>query len=74
MGKLIVKIHVKDFQLKPDGHGGKFCDIRDGSADYAAIRKLLDQIGYNGWMTIEGSGRLSLEERSKRLDLIVAGK
>ena len=73
LGKLIVKCHVKDFKLKPDGHGGDFCNIRDGSVDWPAVRKALDDIGYNGWMTIEGGG-LSLEENSKRLDLIIAGK
>jgi hexulose-6-phosphate isomerase len=71
---LIVKCHVKDFRLNPDGHGGRFVDIRDGSVDWPLVRKELDKIGYNGWMTIEGSGGLSLEERNKRLDLIVAGK
>ena len=24
LGSLIVKLHIKDFQLNPDGHGGKF--------------------------------------------------
>jgi len=74
LGKLIVKCHVKDFKLNPDGHGGKFCDIREGSIDWPLVRRELDKIGYNGWMTIEGSGGLSLEERNKRLDLIIAGK
>jgi len=74
LGKLIVKIHIKDFKLNADGHGGKFVDIRDGSVDWPLVRKELDKSGYNGWMTIEGSGKLSLEERSKRLDLIIAGK
>jgi len=74
LGKLIVKCHVKDFKLKPDGHGGGFVDIRDGSVDWPAVRKELDRAGYNGWMTIEGSGGLSLEEQNRRLDLILAGK
>lgn len=74
LGKLIVKCHVKDFKLNPDGHGGRFVDIRDGSIDWPLVRKELDKVGYNGWMTIEGSGGLSLEERNKRLELIVAGK
>jgi hexulose-6-phosphate isomerase len=74
LGKLIVKCHVKDFLLNPDGRGGKFVDIRDGSVDWPAVRGALDDVGYSGFMTIEGSGGLSLEERSKRLDLIVAGK
>lgn len=74
LGKLIVKCHVKDFQLNPDGHGGKFVDIRDGSVDWPAVRQALDDVGYSDFMTIEGSGGLSLEEKSKRLDLIFAGK
>ena len=73
-GKMIVKCHVKDFKLKPDGHGGSFCNIRDGSVNWPLVRKELDKVGYNGWMTIEGSGGLSMEEKSKRLDLIIAGK
>jgi hexulose-6-phosphate isomerase len=73
-GKMIVKCHVKDFKLEPDGHGGRFRNIRDGSVNWPLVRKELDKIGYNGWMTIEGSGGLSMAERSKRLDLIIAGK
>jgi len=74
LGKLIVKCHVKDFKLNPDGHDGQFVDPRDGSVNWPLVRKELDKLGYNGWMTIEGSGDLSLAERSKRLDLIIAGK
>jgi L-ribulose-5-phosphate 3-epimerase len=73
LGKLLAKCHVKDFKLNPDGHDGNFCDIRDGSIKWPAVRKALDKIGYQGWMTIEG-GDLSLAENSKRLDLIIAGK
>ncbi len=74
LGQLIKKCHVKDFKLNPNGHGGRFVPIREGSVNWPEVRKALDEIGYNGWMTIEGSGRLSLEERSRRLDLIIAGK
>ena len=75
LGKLIVKIHVKDFTIdKSLSNGGKFVDIRDGDVNWPAVRKCLDAIGYNGWMTIEGSGGLSLKERNRRLDLIIAGK
>jgi len=72
-GSLIAKCHVKDFKLNPDGHGGNFCNIRDGSVDWPVVRKALETAGYNGWMTIEG-GDCSLEEHSKRLDLIIAGQ
>jgi len=74
LGKLIVKCHVKDFKLNENGQGGRFCDIRDGSVNWPLVRQELDKIGYNGWMTIEGSGGLSLDEKNKRLDLIIAGK
>jgi hypothetical protein len=30
-------------------------------------------VNFNGWMTIEGSGSLSMAERSQRLDQIIAG-
>jgi len=74
LGKLIVKCHVKDFKLNPDGIGGKFVNIRDGSVNWPAVRRELDRVGYSGWMTIEGSGKLSMQEKSERLDLIIAGK
>jgi len=74
LGKRIVKCHVKDFKLNPDGRGGQFVNIRDGSVNWPAVRKALDDAGYDGWMTIEGSDKLSMEERSQRLDLIIAGK
>jgi hexulose-6-phosphate isomerase len=73
LGKLLAECHVKDFKLKPDGRGGDFCNIRDGSVDWPAVRSALDEVGYHGWMTIEG-GDLSLQEHSKRLDLILVGQ
>jgi hexulose-6-phosphate isomerase len=73
LGKLIVKLHVKDFKLNADGHGGTFVHPRDGSVNWPLVRQELDKVGYNGWMTIEDGG-LSLEEFNHRLDLIIAGK
>jgi hexulose-6-phosphate isomerase len=73
LGPLIARCHVKDFKLKPDGRGGKFVDIRDGSINWPVVRQAIEDVGYSGWMTIEGGG-LSLEEHSRRLDLIIAGK
>jgi len=72
LGKLIVKCHVKDFKLNADGHGGKFVGIREGSVDWPAVRRELDDAGYNGWMTIEG-GAVN-KDQSEKLDLIIAGK
>lgn len=73
LGKLTVKCHVKDFKLNPDGHGGSFVHPRDGSINWPEVRKALDEVGYNGWLSIEDGG-LSLEEFNRRLDLILAGE
>jgi len=73
LGSLICKLHVKDFKLNPDGHGGKFVHPRDGSIDWPAVRSALDEVGYDGWATIEDGG-LPLADFSKRFDLIAAGK
>lgn len=73
LGKTIVKVHVKDFQMNPDGHGGKFVHPRDGSVNWPSVRRELDKIGYSDFMTIEDGG-LSLKEFNDRLDLIIAGK
>jgi hexulose-6-phosphate isomerase len=72
LGGMIVKCHVKDFKLNADGHGGKFVGIREGSVDWPAVRRELDQAGYNGWMTIEGGA--ANKDQSGKLDLIIAGK
>ena len=74
LAKRIVKCHVKDFRLNPDGHDGRFVDICEGSVNWPVVRKALDDVGYAGWMTIEGSGDLSLQEQNRRLELIIAGK
>jgi L-ribulose-5-phosphate 3-epimerase len=73
LGGLICKLHVKDFKLNDDGHGGKFCHPRDGSINWPAVRSALDDAGYDGWATIEDGG-LPLAEFRKRFDLIAAGK
>jgi len=73
LGKLIVKVHIKDFQLTPDGHDGKFVHPRDGSVNWPSVRNEFEKIGYPGWMTIEDGG-LSVDEFNQRLDLIIAGK
>lgn len=73
LGPLIVRLHVKDFKLNPDGHGGKFVHPRDGSIDWPAVRRALDEIGYDAWASIEDGG-LPLAEFSRRFDLIESGQ
>ncbi|MCP4403824.1 MAG: sugar phosphate isomerase/epimerase [bacterium] len=74
LGKTIVKCHVKDFKLNANGRGGDWANIRDGSVNWPAVRKELDKLGKDMWMTVEGSNGLSLKEKGKRLDLIAQGK
>ena len=59
--------------LNADGHGGEFCNLREGSIDWPAVAAALDEIGFSGWVTIEG-GDCSPREHVKRLDRILAGK
>jgi len=73
LGSLIAKLHIKDFKLNPNGHGGKFVHPRDGSIDWPAVRLALSEVGYDGWATIEDGG-LPLAEFSRRFDLIAEGK
>ncbi len=73
LGPLLAKLHIKDFKLNPDGHGGKFVHPRDGSIDWPAVRRALDDVGYDGWATIEDDG-LPLADFSRRFDLIAAGQ
>jgi hexulose-6-phosphate isomerase len=74
LGKLIVRCHVKDFKIdRTAKSGGKFVHPRDGDVNWPEVRKALDEVGYNGWLTVEDGG-LPLEEFSRRLDLIIAGK
>jgi L-ribulose-5-phosphate 3-epimerase len=75
LGNLLAKLHVKDFKLNaadPNGEG-QFVNIRDGSVRWPVVRQAIEAVGYNGWLTIEG-GDLPLDEHSRRLDQIVAGK
>jgi L-ribulose-5-phosphate 3-epimerase len=74
LGSLIAKCHVKDFKVdRENASGGKFVHPRDGDVNWPAVRRALDEVRYNGWLTIEDGG-LPQEEFSKRLDLIIAGK
>jgi L-ribulose-5-phosphate 3-epimerase len=73
LGPLLAKLHIKDFKLNPDGHGGNFVHPRDGSIRWPEVRRAIDAAGYDGWATIEDGG-LSLTEFSRRFDQIAAGE
>ena len=72
-GPLLAKVHIKDFKLNPDRHGGRFVHPRDGSIDWPAVRRAFDDVGYSGWLTIEDGG-IPFADFNHRMDLIIAGK
>jgi hexulose-6-phosphate isomerase len=76
LDKLIAKCHVKEFKLDPadPNGGGSWPSLREGSVRWPIVRHALERIGYSGWLTNEGSGKLKPEEISKRIDLIIAGR
>lgn len=59
MGSRIIKCDTKDYRLVKDASEGKkegFCDIGDGSVDWAGTRKALADINYYGWISSEVGG------------------
>lgn len=76
LNTLIAKIHVKDYRLDaadPNGRGTGV-NLREGSVRWPVLRQAIEAINYSGWMTIESNSDISFEERSRRLDLILAGQ
>jgi len=72
LGKRIVKIHLKDF--KRQGYQWKM--LLEGDANWPEVRRALDEIGYNGYVTPElgGGDEAYLTELSGRIDKIIAMK
>lgn len=74
---LIVELHIKEYRNNPDGKFGVWTNLRENGINWPEVRKALDEVGFEGFATIEESGakpRVPLEEQSRRLDLILAGK
>jgi len=69
LGKRIIKLDVKDF--KRDGY--KWTNLLDGDVNWSQVRRALDEIGYEGFMTVElGSGdEAYLTDIAKRMDRII---
>ena len=76
LGKRIVRVHVKDFQL--DRGKGQFSwkNLGEGDVDWPEVRKALGEVGYEGWVTAEISGgdAAYLKDVVARLDRIFAGQ
>jgi len=78
LGQRIVKIHIKEYNLKvamSEGMGKGFAfPIGQGSIDWKRVREELTKISYRGWATAEVSGgnRERLAEISQQMDRVLA--
>jgi L-ribulose-5-phosphate 3-epimerase len=72
LGKRIAKLHLKDFKRR----GYEWTNLLDGDVNWQQVRKALDEIGYDGWMTAELSGgdEAYLTDVANRMDRIIAMK
>ncbi|HOE60066.1 MAG TPA: sugar phosphate isomerase/epimerase family protein [Kiritimatiellia bacterium] len=74
LGSQIVKLHIKDFKIdREKKNEGDFVPIGKGSVDWRSVRKVIDEIGYNGWVTIESRG-FTDAEHSALMDRFFAGQ
>jgi len=77
LGERIVKIHVKEYNLKvamSEGMSKGFdFPLGQGSIDWDRVRKELKKIGYRGWATAEvnGGDRRRLAEISQQMDRVL---
>jgi len=77
LGPCIIELHIKEYRNNPDGKSGVWTNLRENGINWPEVRRALDEVGFDGFATIEESGarpRVPLEEQSKQLDLILAGK
>ncbi len=52
LGSRIKKVHFKDYRVAVGSLDG-FVDLLAGDVDYIAVKKALDSIGYESWVTAE---------------------
>ncbi|MEI6646526.1 MAG: sugar phosphate isomerase/epimerase family protein [bacterium] len=73
VGSDIIRLHIKDFKINREAKNeGGFVPIGKGSIDWISIRKVIEEIGYDGWVSIE-SGGYSDAEHSAMMDRFFAG-
>ena len=75
LGNSIAKLHIKGYKIneikgKLGGGPGDWIRVDQASVDWKSVRKLLAEIGYNGWITVE-ENVLSNEEYSRFLDQMI---
>jgi hexulose-6-phosphate isomerase len=74
MGNLIVKLHIKDFRIdRSMKNDGEFVGLGRGSVNWKSVRDVIDEVRYNGWVTIE-ENNYSDAEYSAIMDRFFAGQ
>jgi len=70
LGKRIVKIHLKDFKRR----GYEWTNLLDGDVNWPEVRRALDEIGYDGFLTTElrGGDEAYLSDLASRIDRFFA--
>jgi hexulose-6-phosphate isomerase len=60
LGNRIAKIHIKEYSRKIADKQGKSAGfgvaLLEGDVNWSSVMKALDNIGYNGWTTVEQPG------------------
>jgi sugar phosphate isomerase/epimerase len=60
---------VREFKGQRGGGPGDWAPIGEGTVDWKNVRKVLEEIRYSGWVSVEPTaGNQTLEEYSKFLD------
>jgi len=70
LGDRIVKIHLKDFKR----NGYKWTNLLDGDVNWPQVRRALDEVGYDGYLTTElrGGDEEYLTDLAGRIDKFFA--
>ena len=68
LGNRNVKLDIKDW-----GRKNGFCRLGEGDVDWDKVRTALQEVGFSGWATREGSDK-NLEDTSALIDQLLIGK
>lgn len=70
----ICKLHIKDFAVdRAKPNGGDFVPLGTGTINWKSVRKVIDEVAYDGFVTLESSGYTN-EQHAKIFQNFFAGK
>lgn len=78
LGHSIVKLHIKGYKVKEvkgkfGGGPGDWCGLDESSIDWQSVRKILTDIRYNGWVSVEET-KYDYAKYNQILDKFFAGE